>query len=361
MVGHCLKGVLLLAATLLMSAVAVKAAEPVRVLIPAKIINEAFSPFTVAKYMGYFAQEGLDVTLLAVGGSNEVALAISSGVADIGGASPGETLVGLQSPQALNEKYFFETNYRSIWTVTTKPDSPINAIKDLKGKRVGVAALGSAAITFGKALVAEAGLNPDRDISFISVGSGAQAISALNLSAVDALIFSSQETSKFEALGFKVRYLDTGEGFASLPDVALLARREYFDTKRAVLVGFARAVAKGYIFSVANPEAAVRINWKLVPASEPRNLPAEQALKGGTDVNTSRMKIWDSPKTGGQLGLLIEDDWKRLIAFMRASGQLHEDIPLDRVLTNDLIRDINNFDKDAVRKQAQEFDIQKLN
>jgi NitT/TauT family transport system substrate-binding protein len=209
-------------------------------------------------------------------------------------------------------------------------------------------------------LASEVGLSPDGDVAFIALGSGAQAVSALNRGAVDALIFSSQETAKFEAIGFNIKYLDVGEGFASLPDVALLTRRENFHTKSKMLIGFARAVAKGYVFSVANPEAAVRINWKLIPESEPTNLPADEALKAGLQVNVSRMKIWDSPKTEGKLGLLSKDDWKRLVDFMRTHGQLQADVPLDSVITNDLIGEINNFDKEAIKKDAQQFDIRKL-
>lgn len=336
------------------------AEKPVKALIPAKLINEAFSPFTVAKYMGYFSEEGLDVTLLAVGGSNEVALAISSGAGDIGAASPGQALVGMQAPAALNIKYFYEANYRSIWTVTVKPESPIQTLADLKGKRVGVAAMGSAAITFGKALASEAGLNPNRDISFLAVGSGAQAVGALNQGAVDALIFSSQETTKFEANGFKIRYIDTGEGFSSLPDVGLISRRENFETNPKMLIGFARALAKGYVFSVANPAAAVKISWKLFPESEPKTQSPDEALAGGIAVNAARMKIWDSPKTNGSLGLLIESDWKRLIDFMKTNGQLKEEIPVDRVLTNQFIKEINAFDREEIRRQAKAFDLVKL-
>ena len=345
---------------LLLTAGAAQADTAVKALIPAKLINEAFSPFSVAKYMGYFSQEGLDVNLIAVGGSNEVALAINSGAGDVGAASPGQALVGLQSEQGLNLKYFYECNYRSIWTVTVAPDSPIQTMRDLKGKRIGIAAMGSAGINFGKAMAAEAGLNPNSDVSFVAIGSGAQAMTALSQKVVDALVFSSQETSKFEANGFKIRYLDTGEGFASLPDVGLMARREVFDSNRTMLVGFARAVAKGYLFSLANPEAAVKISWKLFPESEPKNMDPKEALDGGVMVNKRRMEIWDSPKTKGVLGTFIDADWRRLLDYMKTSGVLKTDIPLDRVYTNDLIPEINKFDKDAIRKQAMAFDISKM-
>jgi NitT/TauT family transport system substrate-binding protein len=329
----------------------------VKALMPAKLINEAFSPVSVAKFLGYFTEEGLDVNLIAVGGSNEVALAISSGAGDVGLASPGQALVGMQPPGSLDLKFFYQANYRSIWSVAVKPDSPIRSIKDLKGKKVGMAAMGSAAVTFGKALAAEAGLDPVKDISFIAVGSGAQAVGALNQDAVDALIFSTQETDKFEANGFKIRYVDTGEGFASLPDVGLVTRREVLADNPKMLTGFARAVAKGYVFSVANPAAAVKISWKLFPESEPKNVSPEQALKSGIMVNTKRMEIWDSPKTQGVYGLFIEADWKRLVDYMRTNGILKEELPLDRVFTNALIPEINKFDREKVRQQARAFDL----
>jgi NitT/TauT family transport system substrate-binding protein len=82
------------------------ALEKVRLLIPVRNIDEAFSPFVVAKEKGYFAAEGYDVTLIAVGGSNESAIQVSAGNAEVGAASPGEALVGIQSGK-LDIRYFY--------------------------------------------------------------------------------------------------------------------------------------------------------------------------------------------------------------------------------------------------------------
>jgi len=124
-----------------------------------------------------------------------------------------------------------------------------------------------------------------------------------------------------------------------------------------MLTGFARAVAKGYVFSVANPAAAVKISWKLFPESEPKNVSPEEALAGGIMVNTRRMEIWDSPKTNGVNGIFIEADWKRLVDYMKTNGILKEEIPLDRIYTNALIEEANKFDRAKVQKQAKDFDL----
>jgi len=328
--------------------------KSIKALLPVKVITESFSPYTVAKELGYFTEEGLDVELVAVGGSNEVAVAIASGVGDIGAASPGQAIIGMQPPQDLNVKYFFETNYRSIWTVTVLPDSPIRTIADLKGKRLGVAALGSAGMNFGQAIAAEAGLDKDRDITFISVGSGAQPIQALQSNAVDALVFSSNETAKFEANGFDIRYVDVGEGFASFPDVGLLAQREKLENDRDTLVGFSRAVAKGYLFTMENPEAAVKITWDQYPESLPRNMSEEDALRSGVIVNQRRMEIWSSTKVD-KLGEFVVADWERLIKYMTDQGLIKTDLPIERVLTNEFIDEINDFDQDAIKTQAKNY------
>jgi NitT/TauT family transport system substrate-binding protein len=331
-----------------------------KLLLPVRVVNESFSPFVVPKYLGYYAQEGLDVELIPVGGSNEAAIAVASRAGDVGAVSPGQAIVGMQSPQGLDVKYFFEANYRSVWTVTVHPDSPIQKVADLKGKRIGVSALGSAGVNFGKALITEAGLDPDKDAAFIAVGLGAQTMTGLNQKLVDALVFSSAETNKFEANGFKLRYIDLGEGFASLPDVGLLARQEMLANNPKVLVGIARAVAKGYLFSLANPAAAVKISWKVYPEVEPKNIAADEALRGGVMVNRARMEIWSSPKTGGVLGKFIDEDWKRLVDYLKQQGVIKQDIPLSRIYTNDLLPQINDFDREAIRKQAEAFNIETM-
>src|SRR5260370_21523627 len=92
----------LVAALMLNLSPAAYALEKVRILIPVRTIDEAFSPFVVAKEKGYFDAEGYDVSLLAVGGSNESALQVSASNAEIGGASPAGAISRTPSRQPHN-------------------------------------------------------------------------------------------------------------------------------------------------------------------------------------------------------------------------------------------------------------------
>lgn len=335
--------------------------KPVRCIIPIPNFDESFAPFAVAKYVGYFAQEGLEVSFVTVRGSGEAAIQVSAGNADVAAASPIDEVIGLQPGKDLDVKYFYELYYRSIWSLSVPPQSPIRRVAELKGKKIGVIGMGSAGVPFARAFVRAAGLDPERDVTLLAVGVGAQAINAVRQKFVDALCYPENLLNKLKILGLTMVPLPVSEKLADLPDTGLFARRETLANDPKMLIGIARAVDKGYYFNMANPAAAVKITWKLYPAAEPKNMPPEKALEGGIFVNQERMKIWRSPQTGPkQDGMFLMPQWQDFIEFMLQQKLLSQPVPLDRIYTNALISEINKFDREKVRAQAKAFDIAKL-
>lgn len=333
--------------------------EKIRILIPVRVIDEAFSPFIVAKEKGYFEAEGYDVSLLAVGGSNEAALQVSAGNAEVGAASPGEAIIGIQSGK-LNTRYFYDMYYANIWSIAVPPDSAIKAMTDLKGKKLGVQSMGSAGTTFAKAFVKEAGLNPDSDISFLPIGLGAQAITSVKQNLVDGVIFWDAALAKLAFSGLKLREVPAAAALRTLPDVSLLTRSETIDKNPKMLIGIARALAKGYDYSMASPEAAVLTTWKIYPEARSKNPDAAEALKEGIAVNQGRLAIWNSEKTGAKHGLFIEADWQRLLQFLKDQGAMPDTPPVEKVFTNQFIDQINAYDRAAVIADAKKEDLAKL-
>jgi NitT/TauT family transport system substrate-binding protein len=335
------------------------ALEKVRILIPVRNIDEAFSPFVVAKEKGYFSAEGYDATLIAVGGSNESAIQVSAGNAEVGAASPGEALVGIQSGK-LGIRYFYGLYYSNIWSVAVLPDSPIKTLAELKGKKLGVQSMGSAGTTFGRAFVQEAGLDPNKDISFLPIGVGAQAVTSIRQKFVDGAVYWDAALAKFKFSGLDLRELPVSNDLRSLPDVGLLARNETIKNDPKMLVAIGRAIAKGYDYSMANPEAAVLITWKAYPEARSKNPDAAVALKEGVTVNQARLGIWNSPKIGERHGTLVDADWNRLIQFFVDQKVLPTAAQVDRVITDQFISDINAYDRAAVIADAKKEDLSKL-
>jgi NitT/TauT family transport system substrate-binding protein len=335
------------------------ALDKVRILIPVRAIDEAFSPFVVAKEKGYFEAEGYDVSLLAVGGSNEAALQVSAGNAEVGAASPGEAIIGIQSGQ-LKIRYYYDMYYANIWSVAVLPESPIKSLTDLKDKKLGVQSMGSAGTTFAKAFVKEAGLDPAKDISFLPIGLGAQAVTSVRQKLVDGVIFWDAALAKLAFSGLKLREVSAPERLRTLPDVGLLARTDTIEKNPKMLIGIGRALAKGYDFSMANPEAAVLITWKSFPETRSKNPNATEAIAEGISVNQGRLAIWNSEKIGAKHGLFVDSDWQNLLQFLKDQGAMPDTPPLDKVFTNQFIDQINTYDRAGVIATAKKEDLAKL-
>jgi NitT/TauT family transport system substrate-binding protein len=357
-----LRSCVLAAAFALAAAGPASAAEltKLRALIPIPNLDESFAPVAVAKVLGYFQQEGLDVSIITVSGSNEAAIQVSAGNAEVALASPADAIIGMQSGKDLNVQYYYDFYYRNIWPISVLESSPIRTLSNLKAKKIGVLSMGSTGITFGRAYAKEGGLDPAHDVTFIPIGAGAQALTALRQGAVDAIVFNDAALAKFRVLGVNTRRLPVSAQLTDLPDTSILARREELKTMQPQLIGFARAVAKGYQFTQANPTAAVKITWKLHPEAEPKNMPPDEALKQGIAVCEDRMAIWSSPKTNGVNGAFIDTDWRNLVSFLREQGALKETIPLDRIYDASFVPEIDRFDVAAVRKQAEGFELRSL-
>jgi NitT/TauT family transport system substrate-binding protein len=233
------------------------------------------------------------------------------------------------------------------------PDSRIKTLADLKGKRLGVQSMGSAGTTFGRAFVQAAGLDPDKDVSFLPIGVGAQAVTSVRQKLVDGAVYWDAALEKFKFAGLDLRALPVPEDLRSLPDVSLLARSETISKDPKMLIGVARAIAKAYDYSMANPEAAVLITWKDYPEARSKSPDAAAALKEGVTVNQTRLSIWNSPGVGDKHGTLVDADWSRLIQFFVDQKVLPAAVPVDHVITNEFINDINAYDRAAVIEAAK--------
>src|ERR1700689_1748572 len=117
-------------------------------------LNIGYPFATLAKALGYFEQEGLDVNIGPGQSSATTAQLLLSGRADVGLAQPDAIMI-----QRANNRIPLESFYaicrRGTNRFIVNPDSPIQSVHDLKGKTVGVNDLGSGGVTFLRARLKE--------------------------------------------------------------------------------------------------------------------------------------------------------------------------------------------------------------
>jgi len=177
---------LLAAATALSLTTAAHAADSVRMSVGSYNLNNL--PFPVAESLGFYKEEGLDVTTenFAQGGS-KVLQALVAGSTDVAVGFYDHT-IQMQS-QGKHVVGFVQLARNSGLVLAGKNDTDFDPAKPetIKGKNVGVTSPGSSSDFFIRYYLKQHGLT-DNDISIIGVGSGAAAVAALQQGKIDLLV-----------------------------------------------------------------------------------------------------------------------------------------------------------------------------
>jgi ABC-type nitrate/sulfonate/bicarbonate transport system substrate-binding protein len=147
---------------------------------------------------GFFKKYGLDVHLVLLSGSSLLATAMISGQVPVSqvGAAP---MVVAAVAGADTVLLACATSFAYGRLFSTRQ---IKSITDLKGKRIGLTRLGTIDDGLLRYVFKERGLNPDRDITFLAAGSGAERLVALGKGTIDAAIFRAPHDSFAERSGF---------------------------------------------------------------------------------------------------------------------------------------------------------------
>jgi len=145
-----------------------------------------YLPLSIAELRGYFKDEGLDVNIVDFAGGSKALQAVVGGSADVvSGAF--EHPINLQNRGQFYRSFVLQCRAPMIVLgVSTTTMANYKTPADLKGKKIGVSAPGSSTNMMASFFLAQHGLKPS-DVSFIGVGVGAGAITALRTGQIDAI------------------------------------------------------------------------------------------------------------------------------------------------------------------------------
>src|ERR671923_669665 len=130
-----------------------------------------YLPLTICERLGYFKEQGLDVTINDFGGGAKSLQALVGGSVDVVTGAYEHTIRMQHKGQDI--RAVLELGRYPAITVGVKADraAKFKSLKDLKGMKIGVTAPGSSTNMVVWYLMAKAGLARD-DASFIGVGTG---------------------------------------------------------------------------------------------------------------------------------------------------------------------------------------------
>jgi NitT/TauT family transport system substrate-binding protein len=324
----------------------------VRVGSCARTISSGAAPFAIATRMGWFKEEGIEVTLVPLAGSqacvqNVATKEIAFALADVPALAAART-------QGLKAKIYYTAYQGNIFRLAVPAASSIQKVSDLKGKTIGVISMGSG-VLFAKAAVARVGLDPERDVRIVVAGEGAQTAAMVRTKQVDALSQFDTQYAMVENAGIKLRLLDADE-IDHYPSNGLIALEETLRTRRKEAVALAKGYAMGTVFAISNPEAAVRILYEVFPQAKPTGKDEITAVRDDIKVLQARIANWRLENAGvKRWGESSEARCAQYLDFLLKWGVIKQRITVQDVITNEFIDEINRFDSNSVVANAKDY------
>ncbi|CAA2109523.1 ABC transporter substrate-binding protein [Variovorax paradoxus] len=312
--------------------------------------------------LNFYKPAGVDPEYVNMSSMTQALQSLRAGHVDFGPAVPGILLPAMAKDPSLDLVSVYKWLPGNANTVVVKPGSPIKSVADLVGKRIGVRSQGDAGIVVTKTMLAELGLKDDT-CEYIAIGDGAPAGAAIDNDRVDAMVAFDTATARIELVGTRLRYVPLTPRFARLGSGWLCVPRKLLKDERKSLVALFQGMAKSTIFSNANLDAAIDLHWAVYPESKPKGRSEEEARKELAFILKDRKNSWmrrpDDPDQ--RMGASSLAEWNSNIEMAAESSKnpkLGKELgDPNRLFTNDLIDEINNFDKQAVIRMAREFKL----
>lgn len=181
-----------------------------------------FMPALVADAMGYFGEAGVDGELMVMGGANKVYSALVAGELELSVSSSASILRARESKTdlimvgtAMNQhgsNIVCSREWAEKFGLTDA--SPYeDRLKALEGLTIGTASVGGGSDQLVRLLAAEAGFNPDRDLTLTVLAVGDATLAAFSQRRVQAITHSSPIAVKAikDYDGFMLFHLSAGK------------------------------------------------------------------------------------------------------------------------------------------------------
>jgi NitT/TauT family transport system substrate-binding protein len=314
------------------------------------VLHSGSAPFAVAEKLGWFAEGGLKVQMVPLPGSSDCIKQVATGDLPFAYAAPEPAAI--LYPQGVKTKVFFSFLQTSIYGLAVPADSPIRTIADLKGKTIGVTAMASTGVIVARAMIANAGMNPDTDTRIVVAGEGAQTAALIRSHQVDALSQFAGAYALIENAGVALRMLDNS-AIEKFPANGLVASDTTLTTRRADALALGRGVARGIVFAMANPEAATRMLWAVYPQTRPASEDPETVAKAILPLTANIRSMHLKPGGVTKWGESNLANYDAYYAFLLKWGVLKQPVAAKDLVTNDMVDAFNTFDAAAVEAQAK--------
>lgn len=270
----------------------------------------------VAQEKGYFAEEGLNVTLTPPAGFSDALSFPVAGRAQVGLYYMSD-LVNAYVNEGMPVQIIGAITQTSLNVLASLTESGIETPEQIKGKTVGYTG-GSGLEAKIRTLTSQVGL-ADTDYELIDIGF--DIITALTTKNVDVVGggMVNSEIIELEHAGFDVSFWNWEDfGVPQEYNTVFLTGQAQYNEDPELFAAFLRACKKGFDDVKADPEAALEL---IMSKSSDEYALTEEVEREGFNVLLPIMETEDAPF------LSMEDKvWSDLMAWMQATGQIEKTV-----------------------------------
>lgn len=297
-----------------------------------------YHPFYIADELGYFEENGLDVTIEIVSGSSATVQQVIAGNIDVAMTVASAASQGVAQGNDLT--WIYSYFYRNIFDFVVPDDSDVQDISDLKGGIIGVSDLSGGEVPEIRAIMSEAGLIDGVDYTIQPVGEGgALTLTALQDGTVDAYSSSVFDVASIEGAGLPLRSV-MPELFVFSPSLGIVATTDTFENRHDDLIGFVNAVQRADAWAQENEAEANEIAEKYGPELYEDPAIAEAFWATTMNSKTPPDSLGDRPMGSNDL-----DGWEHLMDALAQATEEEGGIPEGTV-------DLDSFLDDTVTDDA---------
>ena len=346
------------------AASAAKELKNIKVTMANPLFNPGLSFLWIGNFLGYYQENGVDAQFVAAQGGAQAMGWVLSGRTHVGLPRPIPILFraarGKKMPPV---KGVYILNRDAIYAdgVAVPPGSKIKSVCDLQGKKVGVMSQRDSGPIFVRKALEACGISAaEQKVTYLPVGPASKAAAAMKLGRVDAWANVDIQYTLARARGFKFDILPyQQEWIRNLFGNVVWINKKFLANNRETVVGFLRGLAKGSLFFYTNPEAALKIHWVLYPESKPKGMSDEKAAALMIKVLRARApKLRLDDEKIDKFGAHHDGEWREYVKFVGLDKKLSE-AQVKSLYTNELIDEVNNFDRGEVIRRAKNFDFAK--
>lgn len=316
-------------------------------------LNVGYPFATLAKHLGYFEEEGLDVDIVPGQSSAATAQLLLTGRANVGVAQPDPVMI-----QRANANIplisFYVVSRRGTNVFVVLPDSPIQSLADIKGKHVGVGDLGSGSVNYLRSRLTQEGMTM-KDVDLVATGYGTPGFEALKNGVVDMSISFTGGVARMMLAGYPVRTLPNPEAEKNQYSYNLYATEDYIAQNPDVIRGIGRATAKASVYLKNNPEAAVRAFWAYAPDRAPKDRNDAAAMERDLAILNAQIRdmALDEFPNDFAWGSQEADVYARIQDYLIEVEQIKEAKDPSIYFTNEFAADYVKFDAEAIAAEAK--------